>query len=212
MGKYRTETQILEDISKIVLDVRSSLGERYDVGRDSPYADYSGLCDMASAMVSSYVEKYAKQCEIPVEITTLHGEQRHTPKLKSEYWALQHTWVVVKFENFHVYVDPTSGQFKRFYPDIPDFYVSTKPPKWFYPDAKNPAWNGFTLKLNEKIWITHNRMTPYGVRPVSDGVVEYCQYEIWGRISDLLRRISRTTLVVKLGRTVMIWLRIFPNA
>lgn len=76
-----------------------------------------------------------------VVIDFIHGEQRHSPKIDEECWGIEHTWISVRYKNITVYCDPTSSQFKWLWKDIPDYYVSTTKPRWFYPDSENPEWN-----------------------------------------------------------------------
>lgn len=76
-----------------------------------------------------------------VVIDFVHGEQAHSTKIKEEYWGIEHTWIAVHYKDITVYADPTASQFKWLWHDIPDYYVSTRKPKWFYPDSENPRWN-----------------------------------------------------------------------
>jgi len=91
--------------------------------------------------------------------------------------------------NTIMYVDPTSGQFTRMYGYIPDFYISTREPKWCYPDEKNPVWsNSITSTLNKKIKIPSSMTEENGkVIKFKEGIVEYFQYVLWGKISDSLK-------------------------
>ena len=84
---------------------------------------------------------------------------------------------------FFIYVDPTSSQFSYIHDDIPDYYISTDKPKWYYPDDENPAWKGITKKINSLIRITRK----INGNKVHYGIIEFIQYEIWGIISDLIR-------------------------
>ena len=76
-----------------------------------------------------------------IQIEFIHGEQKHTTKLKPEYWGIEHTWLKVTMGKIVIYADPTCGQFKWLYKDIPDWYVSARRPKWFFPDIENPEFN-----------------------------------------------------------------------
>jgi len=79
--------------------------------------------------------------ELDITIDFIHGEQKHSKKIKEEDWYIEHTWLAIHWKHTTIYCDPTSGQFQNLYPDIPDYYISTRKPKWFYPDSENPEWN-----------------------------------------------------------------------
>jgi len=141
----------------------------------------TGLCDRASKLFEyefyqQLDEHWQYQC-FKIKIKIVHGEQKHTPVLKSNKWFYEHTWVELSMLGYHFHIDPTSSQFQHFYKDIPNFYISTKKPKWYYPDKKNPCYsNKITQFINDNIKI------PYECRRIR--CIEYFQYVIWGTISD----------------------------
>lgn len=150
-------------ITQAVLNVRESLAHAMHT------TDYTGLCNMACDMLRTELRDLCKKAEIetPLDYTIIHGELKHTPAVKSTDWYLQHTWGVVEFNGYEVYVDPTSSQFQDIFPDIPDYYISTQKPKWYYPDKRNWAF-----KFKNIIWYR---------------IATFLQYEVWGRISDSIR-------------------------
>lgn len=170
-------------LEEIVLEIREELAQEYDIINDEK--DYGGLCDTAYTKFEKKIKLFNFCHRTNFEVLRFHGEQSHHPRIDSKRWPIQHTWMGIREPGFHIYyVDPTSQQFKRFYNDIPDYYISTKPPKWYYSDRKNPTWNGYTKYLNNKIKIPHK----INGRVVREGIIEFCQYEIWGRVSDFIRR------------------------
>lgn len=175
-------------IRPIVEKVRELLAAKYDVSEKGKYPNYQGLCHEASMLVCSEINGLGTNPDgIRFMASTIHGEQKHTPKIMSTDWPIQHTWCEVYDRRLrgYIYVDATCGQFKDIYDDIPDYYIAVYPPKWFYPDRKNPAWRGFTKKLNRSIQI------PFKPFPNNDyvgheGIIEALQYRVWGNISDLI--------------------------
>lgn len=186
---YSYRRTVVNTFIPIIDEVRKEIAETHDVeSKDSDFYRYTGLCDYASSMIVSKINSLNEDRNNPDFIAgTVHGEQKHSPRIESKYWAEQHTWVAVLLcrLNCFIFIDPTSSQFKRLYSDIPDIYISMRPPKWFYPDRKNPLWNGITGKINESIKFPFK----HGDFIVHDGLIEILQYRVWGNISDLLRKI-----------------------
>lgn len=190
MLKMEPETQMMIDIKAIVLEVRKDLAKRYDVEKGSKYERYAGLCFEASTMLCKALERYATEKHMVfVDTEIVHGEQRHNPRIKSMFWPIQHTWARVVLNRQCLYIDATAGQFQYLYKDMPDYYISGKPPKWFYPDKKNPAWHWLTRRINKRFLIKHKLPGSSEGSTVSDGIIEFCQYEIWGKISDCFRKV-----------------------
>lgn len=178
---------MLDLVEAEVISVRDDMSKIYDV-TDGFYKNFHGLCNTATIRLIDNLRISLKNT--PVDIYSIHGEQKHTPRTESCHWPFQHTWLAVDFDQCTIYADPTCGQFKDLYNDIPDYYVSTKPPKWFYPDSRNPVWNGITARINEKIKIKRKGVPPYSAdKIIEDGIIEFLQYEVWGRISDIIRKI-----------------------
>ena len=182
----------LEDtVKQIVLGIREQLAKEYDLVED--YKDYSGLCDEAYIRFKREIESLNVQYNTDFEVLHFHGEQSHSPRIDQKHWSYQHTWTGIKlYGKILLYVDPTSQQFKDIYPDISDYYISPISPPWYYSDRENPRYNGWTGYLNDRIIIKHKHKFSNGeTRKVKDGIIEFCQYEIWGRISNLIRKILR---------------------
>lgn len=91
-----------------------------------------------------------------------------------------------KYEKkYNFYVDPTMGQFKYLYNNIPDYWVSTKNPAryYYYQDRKNPAWHPFITRfINQNIKVP----VEYNGEMHKEGIIEFIQYEIWGKISQFI--------------------------
>lgn len=186
--KNEEEKVLAEICHDMVVLIRKNLAKEFDVVNEFP--NYSGLCDTSITMLMILCKEYSKVNNINLECRGIHGEQSHHVRLDSKCWGYQHTWAVVRCHGIDMYVDPTSGQFQCIYDDIPDFYVSTKKPKWYYPDKKNPQFNNrFTRKLNELITF-HRKVTFSNGKTinVTDGIIEILQYEVWGKISDMIRK------------------------
>lgn len=161
-------------------------------GPDALNPNYAGLCYQATDM---FIKRMQKSCEIrgtSLKYRSIHGEQKHNPRIHSSKWPYQHQWCWVEIFGRRYYVDCTCGQFKTIYDDIPDYYISVKKPKWFLDDRKNIAFNGITKWLNQKIVIKRRVvLTDWGETDVHDGIVEFIQYEIWGTISNFIRKIFK---------------------
>lgn len=179
-------------IKPSVLKVRSKLAEKYDIYHGDNKR-YEGLCFEAVDMLNEEIRRSCMKRCIKFKFKEHHGEIKHNPRVLSEYWPIQHTWCETTIFGIKLYVDPTCCQFRNYKSlldlHIPDFYISTYPPKWFYDDRHNPAFNGITRYINEIIKIRYrpNGMDHY----ISEGIIEFIQYEIWGRISDVVHSLLR---------------------
>ena len=144
--------------------------------------------DVAKMLNDKLIE-YADTHEIAIKCTAIHGEQKHNSRIDSSYWMYQHTWALVTINEISIYVDPTSSQFKYLYSDIPDFYISTIAPPWYYPDLKNPAFHpAFTRWIDEHIKIPLLHYKRFNGKCPKAGIIEFFQYEIWGRLCDMKRK------------------------
>lgn len=183
-------------IEKMVQDTRKELAIEHDVIAKNP--GFRGLCDEASTKMLEKLTEYwmNSESDVDLQVYLIHGEQRHSPMSPSKYWIFQHTFVCAIINHETIYIDPTSSQFQWLYSDIPDYYIGRKFPKWYYNDRKNPAWNGITAVINEKITI--KRSWKDG-STVYDGIIEFIQYEVWGRICDFIRSILRKEDIVYEG-------------
>ncbi len=185
-------------ILPLVKEIRHKLETTHNM---QEHLDFMGLCDEASTMMVDELMLSAELKEYPVfdlEIVKVHGEMNHKPFIPSKYWPRQNTWVEIgmnfetknlnisRIRSVYIYVDCTCQQFRNMFEDIPDFYISTLPPRWFYPDRYNWA-----RKEDVFVWLNENiRISVRGkgnkYQGNSIGLSEYCQYEIWGKISDWL--------------------------
>lgn len=134
-----------------------------------PNKFWIGTCDMVSEIIIDRIKKFAKDYNINLQVDYVHGEIRHSPKIKSENWVYQHTWVQMDISGTSIYLDGTCQQFRDIWPDIPNWYVSLKPPKWFYPDRRNPMW----------VFKNHTIQDAIG----------FVQYNIWGKMSDIIHNL-----------------------
>jgi hypothetical protein len=161
-------------IEPLVLAVREEIPET---------TDYTGMCNLASTSLYTAIKDFLNDDEMLgqyIKVGIMHGELRHNPLIPSKDWLNQHTWNYVDvFGKYRIYVDCTSQQFQKFFDDIPDYYISYKPPKWYYNDKKNPLFKSkFIFNINKKFQFKYkgNKI----------GIIEFCQYFIWGSISDLI--------------------------
>lgn len=139
-----------------------------------------GMCDNASV---KFMELFNERSEYnSIRATTTHGELVHTPRIKSEYWSLQHTWNVINIAGVgSIYVDVTGIQFRDIFEDIPSIYVSTEPPKWYLPDSKNVCYkpNSIGRRLNH--YVIH---IPTPKRVVHAHLMEFITHGVVGFLSD----------------------------
>lgn len=189
MNKSNTmDTQDLTKlVEQLVSEVRVDLVRIYALDVDDKVPDFTGFCYDSITRLDEKVEQYAVENHVEIECIMIHGEQSHSPICPSKLWHIEHTWSKVVSGKNEVYADPTCSQFKFLYPDIPDYYVSTAPPLWFLDDRKNIAFNGITKRINNSIEIPLTIYDNHVPRVVHDGIIEYCQYNIWGRVSDFIR-------------------------
>lgn len=164
---------IINNITSIVIDVRKELSLQYDIESDH-YKGYLGLCNEAYVLFKHKVETFNTQNSTKYKILYYHGEQKHSPKIDRINWKYQHTWMGIfdPTTNKILYVDPTSQQFRFLYNDIPDFYISFIPPKWYIDDKKNLFF--FIYRINK--WVAIN-------------IIEKIDYYIWGGLCNNLQKI-----------------------
>ena len=188
---YKTDKQgiIHNIIAKMIIDVRKELSKEFNIYR-YPYLNYAGLCDESIIRLKKKFDEYYKTRGEIVTFKSIHGEQKHSNRLNSCLWGIQHTWAKITVNDVVLYVDPTCGQFSQMYYYIPDYYISIRKPKWFYPDSKNPVYSNRVCKwINDKIKVKTS-ITDYRgkVHIFREGIIEYCQYNIWGKICDSMKQ------------------------
>lgn len=191
--KNSTEEHVSSILYNIVVEIRNELAKQYNVYRGE-CENYTGLCDMSVDLLILKLRKYAEEHDMSIDCHGIHGEQKHSPRLNSCLWPVQHTWAVVKMMGVTMYVDPTSSQFKRMYYYIPDFYISTRKPKWYYPDSKNIAFMPVFRFINKHIKVPVTKFDytgTYKLHTYKEGIIEWFQYEIWGKICDSRRKQER---------------------
>ena len=126
------------EVYRIATSIRSQLFAKYDLWNlGSQYASYRGLCEIATREFIDRITYVARLYGAEITTEIIHGEQAHTMEIYPPYWMLQHTWCSIYDGVDRLYVDLTSQQFKWLYKDIPDFYISNLPPRWYLPDRQN---------------------------------------------------------------------------
>lgn len=184
-----TEKNAIKLLTDIVIEIRNELAIEYDIFNCDEFKDYRSLCDTSIKMLNDKLIEYADTHEITIKCTAIHGEQKHNSRIDSSYWMYQHTWALVTINEISIYVDPTSSQFKYLYSDIPDFYISTIAPPWYYPDTKNPVFHpAFTRWIDEHIKIPLLHYKRFNGKRPKAGIIEFFQYEIWGGLCDMKRK------------------------
>lgn len=177
-------------IEKLILQVRSELSILYDVDEGQEYEYFAGLCEISCERFEELISDLNDRLGTNLKVKRHHGEQRHTPLIESKYWPIEHTWASVTCGNVVLYIDITSSQFKYIYDDIPDYYISTSKPKWYYPDYDNWRFKGKVIKrLMNYRCIKHTIQINGEPLVINDSVAEVLQFDIWGRISDAIHRI-----------------------
>lgn len=169
-------------IEPTVLDIRDMLLEDPKCIDDK----LTGMCHTAACMIGIRIMEESVHFSgmsmlHEISATSVHGELAHKPSIPSEEWCNEHTMSIVTIDEIDIWVDPTCGQFKDIIPDIPDYYISTKKPKWFYPDDNNPRWRGIGCLINDHLQLRY--------KGHKIGIIEYLQYIVWGSISDAIRKI-----------------------
>lgn len=191
--KEMINREILDEVMPLIVEtVRGELARSYDV--ENFYSEnfrYNGLCNTAAflvkAMFRSYMSFYnsISDKDEDYEVKIVHGEQRHTPNLESKYWACEHTWVAIRLLHQWYYIDPTSQQFQKLYDDIPEYYISTKPPKWYLPDKYNWRFSKFGKFLDK---FKFKYKDEYGTHNIS--LTDYLVFIVWGKLSDKIGKIN----------------------
>lgn len=153
---------------KIVFIVRETLSKSYDITKGEHEA-YKGLCNESYSL---FEQEISKLNNLNLEVIQFHGEQKHTVKIDPENWYYEHTWIGLKYKNSNkiLFIDPISQQFRWLYNNIPDFYISDRPPKWYLSDKDNIFFRVY--KKNK--WISKN-------------IVSNFDYYIWGNICRIYR-------------------------
>lgn len=156
--------------------------------KDGENKDYRGLCDVTViqmfAMFKENIAPLLDRQSIYYNLKMMHGEQKHRISLPTMYWAFQHTWARITIADTVYYVDPTASQFMDIYDDIPRYYISTHPPKWYYPDTKNPRFNKPWSFFEKRVKIPTKDYDGSGIRVPC---IEYLQYFVWGGFAEWAR-------------------------
>mgnify|MGYP000007284718 FL=1 len=127
-----------DEIFELVLQIRSELFNKYDLyDIGGKYSSFRGLCDIATKVFVERIQRIAAIYDINIDTYIVHGEQKHSLEIYPPYWVCQHTWCELYDGLNTLYVDITSQQFQWLYQDIPDFYISNRPPRWYLPDRDN---------------------------------------------------------------------------
>lgn len=188
---YKKSLVFEKVIKYLVLQVRSELSIIYNVDKGEAYEDFAGLCDVATDMFEELIHEFNMRLGVHIELHRYHGEQKHSIQSYSTLWAYQHTWSSVTLGDKKLYVDITSQQFQKYYKDIPPYYISTEPPKWFYPDAKNPLFKKKMKDINRRIKVkkrvNSDELNSQEKKYIRIGIIEFLQYEVWGTISDTIK-------------------------
>lgn len=171
--------------------VRSTLNWISNHNPEAADKKYAGYCDTACMDLVSRIHRIFPNAG--VHVTTQHGELKHSPKIRSCFWPLQHTWIKVNIDDYVIYVDPTSGQFEDMLPDIPSIYISTTPPPWYLNDRDNPIFrHGWIHSINEKVRVMVKAQDDedefYSYKA---GIVEILMYDVWGTFCEFYRKITR---------------------
>lgn len=177
-------------IYPVVKHVQDVLSRKYDIC-DGVYENYSGLCNEASAMFVEAFQKTLKslfpRLKIITLIKTIHGELAHNSMTLRSNWGIEHTIVKIEMLGKTWYVDPTCYQFIYYYDEMPNYWIDTECPPYFYPDEKNPIYRrGIIRKINNRFKLQYHDDYGYLRRC---GVIEFFQYEIGGKISDVIHRL-----------------------
>lgn len=179
--------QLKQDIVTMINSLRIQLAKEFNVSDNGSNPYYAGLCyEISSRFVDEFNRKYCIDGHFPVACIA-HGEIKHSPWIAhSDNWSWEHTWVEVRTGNHHIiYVDGSCSQFRDILDDIPEYYVSSTPPKWFLNDRNNIVFKrGILRTINERVKIKRK----LNGRIVKEGIIEFLSYDIWGFISDTMRR------------------------
>jgi hypothetical protein len=174
-------------IMPFVDDIRNrELSSKYNI-YSKKYYNYKGLCNEASQSFINRINKLNQAIGSEIYCKMIHGELRHTPRVKSEYWSYEHTWVVMIIDKYTFYIDITSSQFKWLFKDIPDYYISTREPKWYLPDYENIEFS----KLKICKWLMDIKVFRFSSNKfkMTMPLPIFYIYKIWAPISDLIHQI-----------------------
>lgn len=154
------------------------------------YEDYRGLCNHAATIFNSYIDisklNIVENHKITIE--TIHGELRHDSRIPSIEWCNQHTMSIITIDGIKFYVDITCKQFRDLYAEMPEYYIGTKCPDWFYPDSRNPVFaTKLGLWIDDHFKITHKEDDHMYA---NIGIISYIQYIVYGKISDKIHHIK----------------------
>ena len=153
---------------ELVLSIRNTLCNEFIVD-DGANRDYRGLCDNAHNLLVEKINSYNVDNGTEYVVDCYHGEQKHTLGMIPKYWQYQHTWSSISDRDGSnkIFIDSTCQQFQWLYDDIPDYYISTEPPKWFYWDEDNPYFKWKNKIIRKIIYVG--------------------QYYFWWHLSEFVR-------------------------
>ena len=148
--------------------------------------DDIGRYDYVIKLLAKELEFHMKEYKgITVHVYNEHGELRHTPAINSKYWVIQVKWLCMEYYGYRIYIDPVSSQFRHLLPDIPDWYVSLKKPKWYLSNGRNIGYSKIGIRINKKLRV----FTTIHGQKCRVGLIEWLQYKVWATVSDVLNTI-----------------------
>lgn len=144
---------------------------------------FDGLCD---AQVTIF-KRLVGECEFfrgkEWRVYGTHGEVKHTPRIPSKYWPLQHTWVVFELEGCRYYLDATISQFHGKLKDVGMLYCDSVQHKSFVADKDNLYVK--LLRLDYKLFPSKQHNGP--LAKFGDWFV----YDFQGTIYDIVGKVLR---------------------
>lgn len=94
-----------------------------------------GFNETIRTITKDPLDVFGISCEL------VHGELAHISDIPEEYWPIEHTIIEIEHHDNMIYIDLTSKQFQEINKKIPDSYIGSTIPWWFYPDRDNPKFN-----------------------------------------------------------------------
>ena len=174
----------MESINSVLVDVNKFVSNfRKDVVDAGGYEEYKVVMDKFYDGLTKYIlQRYNINCNV----YKVSGELKHSPVIFSKYWKTKRIWICLLYFDKWIYIDPFSIEVSKLIPEIPEYYISFKMPKWYLPLYKNKSYS-----TNLGIFLNHK----FGVIKEEDGtlvrygIIDYLQYKVWGRISDWIHKI-----------------------
>jgi len=207
-----------EFIEPMITDVRTNLENESglklnkDQWKIREHGSGQNFSKLAVMNLSDTIAHFLRETLKPhaVRLRTIKCELKHSSKIPSILWPIQHTILQMSSSNHTVYIDPLGSVLVHIIPDVNDVYIGDKIPEYLVPiDSLKVRGENFLAWLDQKLKVKRkvpmeagldidgDTMNVYGVsrfvyhNKYTVGLFEYLEYHVRGKICDWIAKIFK---------------------